>query len=477
MHRKPSRGLAGHGRNRDGTPDERMLAYYYNGIVYSFSGDSEQEMQNYLKAERFAEKAENKRAAGRLYKAKMAVYNKVYDYKAAIEEGKTAARYYLESSDTARYLSAINDIVAVSDLAEDSLTRMENLKILENHRNLLTSRQRSNLYSIRILFAIDSDSISQVDSLVSEYLENIKDSSIIQWSTLSYAYLSTEKYKEAGSSLEHYARFSGKKELDYYWMYASLQEALSNPAEALSAYKTYMKMLDEEKVSIFQNDTKFLEERRDAKIRSDNYILYIIIISLTLVIICLVSVLLYQKVQKVKWEKAQEAINHRNKQNALIQEKEAVEKMYASLKTELNRLKKIRKDNKIDPEVQLSVEKRLNVLNMFVLAELSASFRHTAYEELNRMMEDREGFILSTTKTFMISHPGFISYLKSKNLSELEVGYCCMYCIGFNGSELSEYINKKGIYNINGIIRQKLGIPKGGMHISIFLRQKMEESG
>ena len=47
MHRKPSRGLAGHGRNRDGTPDERMLAYYYNGIVYSFSGDSEQEMQNF----------------------------------------------------------------------------------------------------------------------------------------------------------------------------------------------------------------------------------------------------------------------------------------------------------------------------------------------------------------------------------------------------------------------------------------------
>ena len=76
---------------RHGTPDERMLAYYYNGIVYSFSGDSEQEMQNYLKAERFAEKAENKRAAGRLYKAKMAVYNKVYDYKAAIEEGKTAS--------------------------------------------------------------------------------------------------------------------------------------------------------------------------------------------------------------------------------------------------------------------------------------------------------------------------------------------------------------------------------------------------
>ena len=115
-----------------------------------------------------------------------------------MKKEKQQARYYLEASDTARYLSAINDIVAVSDLAEDSLTRMENLKILE--------------------------------------------------------------------------------------------------------------------------------ERRDAKIRSDNYILYIIIISLTLVIICLVSVLLYQKVQKVKWEKAQEAINHRNKQNALIQEKEAVEK-------------------------------------------------------------------------------------------------------------------------------------------------------
>ena len=157
------------------------------------------------------------------------------------------------------------------------------------------------------------------------------------------------------------------------------------------------------------------------------------------------------------------------------EEKEETERMFASLKAEIAQLKKIRKDKSIDKDIIASVEQRLNVLNMFILAELSDSFEKIAYAELGKLMEDREGFLESTRKTFMVSHPKFMSYLQKKNLTEWEIGCCCLYCIGFNGAELSEYLNRKAIYNVNSIIRQKLDIPKGGTQIDVFLKQKMQE--
>ena len=32
-------------------------------------------------------------------------------------------------------------------------------------------------------------------------------------------------------------------------------------------------------------------------------------------------------------------------------------------------------------------------------------------------------------------HPEFISGLEASGLTETEIGYCCLYCIGMNGSE------------------------------------------
>ena len=112
---------------------------------------------------------------------------------------------------------------------------------------------------------------------------------------------------------------------------------------------------------------------------------------------------------------------------------------------------------------------------MFILAELSDSFEKIAYNELGKLMENREEFLESTRKIFMISHPQFMAYLRKQNLTEWEIGCCCLYCIGFNGAEVSEYLNRKAIYNVNGTIRQKLNIPKGGTQIDVFLQQKMKE--
>lgn len=242
-------------------------------------------------------------------------------------------------------------------------------------------------------------------------------------------------------------------------------------------------------MSIFESDTKFIEERYDAELKSVRQSLYIIIITLSLTIVVLVLIILAQRIKKEKEEKRIQKIKFDEERRTIVGEKEQVEakyvllreekeeteRMHDSLKAEIEQLKKIRKDKSIDKDILASVEQRLNVLNMFILAELSDSFEKIAYTELGKLMENREDFLESTKKTFMISHPKFMAYLRKRNLTEWEIGCCCLYCIGFNGAEISEYLNRKAIYNVNSTIRQKLDIPKGGTQIDVFLKQKMQE--
>ena len=253
--------------------------------------------------------------------------------------------------------------------------------------------------------------------------------------------------------------------------------------------KQYISFMDSDKLSVIEGDTKFIEERYKSELKVLKQSLYIIVITFTLLIIILILIILSQRMKKVKEEKRIQKIEFDKERKVIVGEKEQVEakyvllkeekeeteRMFASLKAEIAQLKKIRKDKSIDKDIIASVEQRLNVLNMFILAELSDSFEKIAYAELGKLMEDREGFLESTRKTFMVSHPKFMSYLQKKNLTEWEIGCCCLYCIGFNGAELSEYLNRKAIYNVNSIIRQKLDIPKGGTQIDVFLKQKMQE--
>ena len=130
----------------------------------------------------------------------------------------------------------------------------------------------------------------------------------------------------------------------------------------------------------------------------------------------------------------------------------------------------------MEQSIRSAVEERLKVLNMFVMASISDSFSTKARDELAKLMENRNDFLESTRKSFMIAHPKFIEYLRKQQLNEWETGCCCLYAIGLNGSEISSYLDRKAIYNVSSSIRRKLGIPKGKTRIDTFLRQKLEES-
>ena len=88
-------------------------------------------------------------------------------------------------------------------------------------------------------------------------------------------------------------------------------------------------------------------------------------------------------------------------------------------------------------------------------------------------MDDNENFLQSTMLSFKLTHPKFISFLQMKGLSDWEIGCCCLYCIGLNGSEISNFLGIKYFYKRSSIIRHKLDIQS--VNIDTFLSKKLKE--
>lgn len=456
----------------NGNSDIKLLTHYYNGVILLNSGKGEDAMESFVRAERYVKRAENNAAIARLYKAKMSLYSDAYKHDVAVEHGNKAASYFLADGDTLRYLNTINDLAIQYLDMNDSASVGKLLEIQRKNYDRLSLRQKDRYYSIQLHYALNYQTIDDIRNIICCYENEIQESSKMGLIALVYAYIRLEDYSKASQRLIQYKDSGGIKSMAYYWLDAKIQEGLDNHVGALDSYRSYVTCLEQEKQEFFEGDTKFVEERLTAEIHSLKQTLYLIVTIILFVLTVSVFVFLIKKIINRHRQDRMAFIKDRQR---LVEDKESAEQLYNALKSEIRQLKKIRADETLDKEIILSVDQRLRVLNMFILAEFSDSFIKVAYMELKKLIEDREHFLISTRNIFQILHPAFMNYLKDQNLTDWEIGCCCLYCIGLNAIEVSEYLNKKAIYNLNSDIRRKLNIPKGKGQIDVFLKNKMSE--
>jgi len=69
----------------------------------------------------------------------------------------------------------------------------------------------------------------------------------------------------------------------------------------------------------------------------------------------------------------------------------------------------------------------------------------------------------------------FYKFLEEKGLSLTEIGYCCLYAIGFKSNEIGELIERKDFYNINSEIRNKLGLKSTETNLNLYLKKLYQE--
>ena len=450
---------------RHGSADDRLKAYYYQGRIYHNAGDNESAMESFVKAEQYADDADDLVAAGMLYKALAVVYDNIFDSGTAENYNNKAMACYKKAGDIDKYAGTL---IYASDLSYVS----GNYEMAGIYLDSTMSVMDALTDKCRILFHGSSMQLKRVtedwQSLAAELADYVSefDPSDIFWHDVAHNYIALKEYDSAFWALEQYRKYRPdyKSEPVYYLMSTYLHEAVGDYKAALEDFEVYSDLSDSLSLVIAEQDTGFIKERYEKELqveRAKNTRNVIIMISI--VVLLFIGKIVYDLQSKLK---------SKNKEISAFREN------YSNLEKEKDALAKVISDN--PPVDSLSIQvlnDRLSLLNKFFAAEITSDsdIDRKAGNELSRLVEDRQNFMYTTRMTFAAANPGFIRFLKEKGLTEPEMEYCCLYAIGLTGKEIGIYIEKKRHYNESSAIRKKLGLGEHDTNLGIYLRKLLDE--
>mgnify|MGYP003304177794 CR=1 FL=1 len=451
-----------------GTPDERLKAYYYNGRVCGNRKDYENEMDNYLKAEKFAGKCKDYISVGRLYNAKTLVYSSIFNSEMAIRPAKLSMYYYLKGKDTVKYITALNNLSSMYL----QTNKYDSLKIYftkaEEVKCYMTPRQLSDYHCNIVNYNI-ATSDPNLESRVEEYIAILKEKeNLIKWHIVADAYLKLGKKEKAVAAIEKYKLVNYGRLANgvYNYIASEVYKSIGDYKKAHEYLEVYQLSSSKKDLKILRSDTKFLEERYKAETQAIVHKYYIVILSMSIVIFILLlilSVRFYRGLIRKRVERI----------NEIEEQKAQLANQYEIALAEKKKLSSIISKKSLDNSLRKVVEERMEILNKFIVSNISGIDMQKSKDGLNEFLKNNEYFLQSTKLSFELTHPKFISYLSKKGLTDWEIGCCCLYCMGLNGSEISNYLNIKYFYKNSSAIRKKLGVES--MNIDTFLVQKLKE--
>ncbi len=458
---------------RKGNNDEKLKTLYYRGIVERNKGNDEDAMRWYAQAYEYADKAKDRIMAGRLYTAMMLTYNRAYDIESSIIMADKAKDCYFEACDTARYITSILNLATLYVQLNDTTSAREMTGLAKQYQEHMTRKHRLDFYLKQMALTNNKSDYTLNDLYEFLGYYNIEHQDV-NWLSVAKCYCEWKDFQSAYIALDYYRKYNDPYDISYYWYYGNISESFGLYKEATESYKIYNILSDDSDVRIFKDDTKFIEERYCTQLRTMRlrYMAIIAVLSTCLISIICFIVTIYLK--KVKLDKLKEKKAMEKQMKELEYEKNQFMEMYSAALDEQKRLKRARMDTVLGKNVRSQVDNRLAVLNKFVVANISGMYSKEAYDELSKLLQDRNSFLESTRMSFIIAHPQFLMYLKEFGLSDWEISCCCMYCIGLNGNEISDYLKRKSYYNDSSVIRRKLGLDRKTT-LDTFLRKKLTE--
>lgn len=474
---------------RHGTADEKLLMNYYRSIVELNRGNYEEAMGWFVKSEGFSKQTRNKRYVGRLHSAKSSVYDYIFDIESVIREERMAGQCFLEAGDSSAYFNAvINMTTAANKLNDTSLVRV-GLEKLSSDFAKLDAGQKSSFYGIELSSGLYSGR-GTLDNVVHECISQVNDSSQVLWNIIAYAYLDTREYGKADAALTEYRKYNAEFGQDYHWLNGRVAYEFGKYRSAADSFLKYIAIDGDRNLYILGSDAKYIEERTESgrKIENQQYtIIIVILLLLSAVLAVFILIGRYNSQQEINVAKAaaMNAENEAEKERAARAEAEAkrleaersrYECLYNSVLMQKQILEEAQKAiPELGDEIKEALREQLNALNKFFMANISSMYSENAAEQLAELITDQKHFLVMLRSSFMVSYPKFMAYLKESGLSDKEMEYCCLYCIGLNGNETASFLKRPSYKNEVLQMRKKLKMVRGDTNIDIFLRRKLAE--
>lgn len=462
---------------KEGSDDEKLRTYYYQGRIYQNRKNNDSAMQSFMLGRECFAHASDTLTMANLLVAQGTILHPMYKFDEYIRINLEASRLYnaigRKDYEMSCLVNALDGgIVTDNRHLADSIMAVAKKLAVENE-------ELSSLFSPYILsYVLNFGNKEDITNIVN-YYDSIPDLDDEFRLDLVEAYSKIGDSSKALRILNSIPSTSEKgASPKYLAIKPDILEKNGDYAGALEAYRDFSATLDSIHLDMFSTDILFAKQRHEMEKsnllmlqKRDRFIWAALCVTFVLLIIAVYIYYRYRLSKTKALLKEQENTRLQLEQENLQLKIEQLENESASLKEILEKQKDL--DSPVAEAIKIRIEMLHALLANEITGNESLAKPYGAWRD--RLIHDRDTFMNTTRLAIKATHPRFMEYLEEQKLTESEINYVCLYAIGFRGKEVGSYLHTTRHYHINSEIRKKLGIDSHETNINIYIRQLMDK--
>ena len=489
---------------KNGSADERLRTYYYQGRIYQNRGDNDSAMYSFLSGKELLTQAKDTMTIANLMVGQATIQYRMYKFDDYISNNLEAARLYGEYGQKDYEISCLANAMDVS-VINDNKVQADSIFSTINHIIEKAPYYNEFITPYKLDYLLQYGEKKDIMDIVMYYSsqDSIDDQDKINIATAYYRLGDGKTAKRLLESLN--LDSEEKNSLKYYAVKTKVDEQIGDYKSALEAYKNFSALIDSIHLNIMAHDLLFAQKKHEIdksnliELHKRDQRVWISILIAFILLLAVIFIYYRYNLLKAKRNLAEQEklslcqTNERlelERKNSILA-KEAAEyerdKRYLEaenlkmkieqLETESMHLKEVIEERKdLEKPLQDVIKTRMEMLNILSAAEISQNTKYSKsfIKWQDDLIKDKDRFMKSTRLAFKGLYPKFMEYLESRELTESEINYLCLYAIGLRGTEVGEYIQIKRHYHISSDIRKKLGIDEHETNIGLYVRKLMK---
>ena len=110
--------------------------------------------------------------------------------------------------------------------------------------------------------------------------------------------------------------------------------------------------------------------------------------------------------------------------------------------------------------------------------DISDGISKNSIRQLRGFVSDKNSLLSAMLASYSVTHPEFVGRLRSYDLTDQEIGYCCLYAAGLNGKDITFILNDggHGHYNTASALRSRFGLKDRRVNLSQWLKALLAET-
>ena len=346
-----------------GTATDKLRTFYYQGRIYQNGGDDEMAMECFVRAVEEGDGAEDCMTMARCLFSQGTLYQALYNWERVIETNIAAAAFFQFGGNINSQLRSLSRALIGYSQTKDLEAAGKCFNVCEDLLDQASLSNKSFYYAAKLSYYFEHYDSKQLEDVLNEYL-NCVPAAHWDWQSIAYAYTILGEFENASDALSNYR---GDKNARYYAITSAIHKDRREFQKAIEAYEKYIHLSDSLDLVIFEQDTKFVEERHNLEVQAykereaKNNRTIIILICIIVLFVALIAIYLIRKQLKIRTaEKKQLEI-----------EKKRYEQLYADAIAERDALTKMIEDSSVKDETKTVIRERLEVLNKVIISHIT----------------------------------------------------------------------------------------------------------